>query len=141
MKDINQQILNFDYEQNFKNDDFYVSKSNKHIFDFLYKWPKWEKNLLNINGEKCSGKTHLVNIFLEKNKGIKIDSQKLNNNDLKKIKIYENIILEDLTKEIDEQLFFTLINIIEQDNKYLITTSKESIVEINFNLVSFLHLK
>ena len=134
MKYLNQQLLNFDHEQNFKYDDFFVSKSNKHIFDFLNKWPNWEKNLLNINGENFSGKTHLINIFLEKFKGIKINAKKFNNDDLKKIKIYENIILEDLTKEINEELFFTLINIIEQDNKYLIVTSKESIVEINFDL-------
>ena len=28
-----------------------------------------EKNILNISGEKFSGKTHLANIFLSKNKG------------------------------------------------------------------------
>ena len=134
MREFDQEIIKFDYEKNFKDDDFYVSKSNKHIFDFLNKWPNWEKNLLNINGENFSGKTHLINIFLEKFKGIKINAKKFNDDDLKKIKIYENIILEDLTREINEELFFTLINIIEQDNKYLIVTSKESIVEINFDL-------
>ena len=46
MKDLNQEIIKFDYDQNFKDDDFYVSKSNKHIFDLLNKWPKWEKNFL-----------------------------------------------------------------------------------------------
>ena len=59
--------------QNFKDDDFYVSKSNKHIFH-LNHWPKWEKNFLNISGEKFSGKTHLVNIFLKKFKGIKLNA-------------------------------------------------------------------
>ena len=32
MRDLNQQILKFDYDQNFKDQDFYVSKSNEHIF-------------------------------------------------------------------------------------------------------------
>ena len=32
MKTLNQQILNFDYEQNFKDQDFYVSKAtNTHL--------------------------------------------------------------------------------------------------------------
>ena len=95
MKDLNQQILKFDYEQNFKDDDFYVSKSNEHIFSFLNKWPKWEKNFINISGDKFSGKTHLINIFLKKFKAIKLNAKSLKNEDLKKIKIYENIILED----------------------------------------------
>ena len=135
MRDLNQQILKFNYEQNFKDDDFYVSKSNKHVFDLLNRWPKCEKNFLNISGEHYSGKTHLVNIFLEKFKGIKIDTKKFKNDDLGNLKIYQNIVLEDLTKDIDENLFFSLINIIEQDNKYLIITSKEPIVGINFHLV------
>ena len=134
MKDLNQEIIKFDYDQNFKDDDFYVSKSNKHIFDLLTKWPKWEKNFLNISGENFSGKTHLVNIFLKKFKGIKIESNLLNNDDLKKIKVYQNIVLENLNEDIDENLLFTLLNIIEQDNKYLIITSKKPIVELDFNL-------
>ena len=32
IKNLNQQILSFDYEQNFKNQDFYVSKSNVYSF-------------------------------------------------------------------------------------------------------------
>ena len=50
MKDINQQIIKFNYEQNFKDDDFYVSKSNEYIFNLINSWPKWEKNFLNISG-------------------------------------------------------------------------------------------
>ena len=39
MKNLNQQILNFDYEQNFKDQDFYVSKSNEYSFKLLNSWP------------------------------------------------------------------------------------------------------
>ena len=134
MKDLTQEIIKFDYDQNFKIEDFYVSKSNKHIFDFLNRWPNWEKNFLNISGESFSGKTHLVNIFLKKFKGIKIESNLLKNEDLKKIKIHQNIVIENLTTTIDENLFFTLCNIIDQDNKYLIVTSNQAIVNLEFGL-------
>jgi len=134
MRDLNQEIIKFDYDKNFRDDDFYVSKSNKHVYDLLNKWPKWEKNFLNISGENFSGKSHLVNIFLKKFKGIKIESNLLDNDFLKKIKIYENIVLENLSQKIDEKLFFTLCNTIEQDNKYLIVTSNKSIIDLDFNL-------
>ena len=134
MKEYNQEIIKFDYEKNFERKDFYVSKSNEHIFNLLNNWPKWEKNFLNISGEKFSGKTHLINIFLRKFNGIKLDSNFLKNDHLKEIKIYQNVIVENLTKEIDENLIYTLINIIDQDNKYLIITSEKPIVNINFNL-------
>ena len=130
----NQEIITFNYEQNFKDDDFYVSKSNKHIFDLLNNWPRWEKNFLNISGKKFSGKSHLVNIFLNKFKGIKFKAKLFNNDDLKQIKLHQNIVVEDLDKEIDEKLFYTLFNIIDQDNKYLIVTTIDPIVNFKFEL-------
>ncbi len=134
MKNLNQQILNFDFEQNFKDQDFYVSKSNEFSFKLFKNWPKWEKNFVNLIGENFSGKSHLVNIFLQNFKGIKISADKITHDFLKEIKIYENIIVEDLLENIDEKLLFTLINTIEQDNKYLIVTSTKSIVDFKFNL-------
>ena len=134
MKNSNQTIIKFDHEKNFKDDDFYVSKNNKHIFNLLNKWPNWEKNLLNISGENFSGKTHLINIFLKKFKGFKIDSNQLSDKKIDEIKIHQNIILEDLNQSINERLFYTLINTIEHDNKYLIVTSINSIVDIKFKL-------
>ena len=134
MKSLNQLLLDFDHKQNFKHDDFYVSKSNYYIFELINKWPKWEKNFLNINGEKYSGKTHLANIFINKFKGIKIDSKKLKNDNLQDIKIHQNIVLEDLDNALDEKLLYTLFNIIDQDNKFLLITSSKPITEIEFNL-------
>ena len=134
MINLNQLIIKFDYDQNFKDDDFYVSSSNKHIFTLLNQWPKWEKNFLNINGEKFSGKTHLINIFIKKFKGIKFDANLITDKDLKTIKIHENIILENLNEKIDEKLIYSLLNIIDLDNKFIIVTSEKPIVDINFKL-------
>ena len=134
MRDLDQTIIKFDYDKNFKNDDFYLSKSNKHVFDFLNIWPKWERNFVNITGEKLSGKTHLMNIFLHKNKGIKFEGKSLENEDLKRIKIYENIVIENLSSDVDEKLLYSLFNLIEQDNKFIIVTSIKPIVNITFDL-------
>ena len=134
MINLNQLIIKFDYEKNFKDDDFYVSSSNKHIFTLLNQWPRWEKKFLNINGEKFSGKTHLINIFIKKFKGIKFDANLLSDKDLKTIKIHENIILENLDKNINEKLIYSLLNIIDLDNKFIIITSEKPLVEIDFKL-------
>ena len=134
MKSLNQLLLDFDYEQNFRDDDFYVGKSNYYTFELINKWPKWEKNFLNISGEKFCGKTHLVNIFLKRFNGIKIESNLLNNESLNTIKPFQNIVLEDLNLNVDEKLIYTLFNIIDQDNKFLIITSTKPIVEVAFKL-------
>ena len=134
MNDTKQQIIKFDFDQNYKYEDFFISKSNKYVFDLLNKWPKWEKNFLNISGESFSGKTHLINIFLKKFKGIKFEANLFNDENLKDIKIHNNIILENLNDDVNEKLIYSLLNIIEQDNKYLLITSLEPIVKIRFKL-------
>ena len=134
MRDLNQLLLNFEQKQNFKDEDFYVSKSNYFAFELIKTWPKWEKNFLNIYGDNFSGKSHLSNIFIKKFKGIKIDANFLENKNLIEIKIHQNIILENLDKDINEVLVYSLFNIIDQDNKYLIINSREPINQIDFNL-------
>ena len=134
MKSLNQLLLDFDYEQNFKDDDFYVGKSNYYPFELINKWPQWEKNFLNISGDKFSGKTHLTNIFLKKFNGIRVESKVLNDENLREIKPYQNVVLENLNLDVNEKLIYTLFNIIDQDNKFLIITSSEPIAEINFRL-------
>ena len=120
MKSLNQLLLDFDYEQNFKDDDFYVGKSNYYPFELINKWPQWEKNFLNISGDKFSGKTHLTNIFLKKFSGIRVESKVLNDENLREIKPYQNVVLENLNLDVNEKLIYTLFNIIDQDNKFLI---------------------
>ena len=134
MKDLNQLLLDFQYEQNFRDDDFYVGKSNFYPFELINNWPKWEKNFLNISGEKFSGKTHLTNIFLKKFNGIRIESSLFTDENLKIIKPHQNIVLEDLDLNINEKLIYSLFNIIDQDNKFLIITSSEPVAEIDFRL-------
>ena len=134
MKNLNQLLLNFKYKQNFNYNDFYVSKSNYYAFKLVEKWPVWEKNILNIFGEKFSGKTHLANIFINKNKGIKVKDEEINEDIFKKFKLYENIIIDDYNNKCDEKLMYSIFNLVDQDNKYLIINSQNPINEINYNL-------
>ena len=134
MKNLKQNIIKFNYDKNFRNEDFYVSTSNKHILDLFNNWPNWEKNFINIIGENFSGKTHLINIFLKEKGGVIIESNQLNDENLVKIKNFKNIILENVDLNINEKLLYTLINIIDQEGKYLIITSNRPIVELNFEL-------
>ena len=134
MKNLNQLLLNFKNNQNFSYDDFYVSKSNYFAFQLIDKWPKWEKNIVNIHGERFCGKTHLSNIFLGKNKGLKVKENEINNEIYKKFKLYENIVIDDFKNKCDEKLMYSIFNLVDQSSKYLIINSKNPINEINFNL-------
>jgi len=134
MKEYNQLLLNLNGKQNFNSDDFYVSKSNFYAYKLIEKWPKWEKNILNIYGETCSGKTHLANIFKKKNKAKKISEKELTDDIFKELKLFENIILDDFNNSTEERILYSLFNLVDSDNKYLLINSKEAINEVNFSL-------
>ena len=134
MKNLNQLLFNFNYSQNFNYDDFFVSKSNYFAFQLIEKWPKWEKNILNISGEKFSGKSHLANIFCKKNRCIMITEEQLNDEILKKLKLHENIVLDNFDNLTEERLLYSLFNLVDHDNKYLLINSIKPINEINFDL-------
>ncbi len=134
MNKLNQTLLKFEQKQNFAYDDFFVSKCNYFAFSLIETWPKWEKNILNIYGEKYSGKSHLSEIFKKKNKAIIIKTDEINNEFFNKIRFHENIILDNMNYISDEKILYSLINFAEQYNKYLIINSINPINSINFSL-------
>ena len=134
MNKLNQTLLNFELEQNFAYDDYFVSKSNHFAFSLIESWPKWEKNILNIYGEKFSGKSHLSEIFKKKNKAIIIKKEEINEDFFNKIRFYENIILDNLDYLSNEKILYSIFNFVEQFNKYLIINSVRPINLVNFSL-------
>ena len=89
VKDLRQQLLNFEFSKSLSKNDFFVSESNFYAYSLLLSWPKWEKKIINIHGERYSGKTHLIEIFLKKNKGLIIDIKKFENYDLDELRFNE----------------------------------------------------
>ena len=137
MNDLNQLILKFDLKQNYKSEDFYVNKSNFFAYKLIEKWPRWEKNILNIFGEKYCGKTHLSNIFKKKHGAFKIQANEFESKNLKEFKIFENLILDDFSENVDEKLMYTLFNVADQDNKYIIINSLMPINQLSFKIEDF----
>ena len=134
MTDIDQLLLNFNQKKNFDKNNFYVTKSNFLAYEILNKWPRWEKNILNIHGEKYSGKTHLANIFKKKSKTKYILGNELNDEIFKELKLYESLILENFNNKIPERILYSFFNFIDQSNKYLLITSESAINEYKFEL-------
>ena len=134
MNKLNQTLLQFQLEQNFAYDDFFVSKCNYFAFNLIETWPKWEKNILNIYGEKFSGKSHLSEIFKKKNKAIIIKNDEINDKFFNKIRFHENIILDNLDYVEDENILYSVLNFVEQFNKFLIINSINPINSMDFSL-------
>ncbi len=134
VNDLRQQLLDFEFNKSLNKNDFFVSESNFYAYNLLLSWPNWEKKIINIYGEQYSGKTHLIEIFLEKNNGLIIDLKKLKNYDLDELRFNENIIVDNISHEIDENLFYSFIDTIEKYNKFLILTSNKPLNDLNLKL-------
>ena len=119
MSELNQLLLGFDYKTNFNEHDFYLSKSNSNAFNLINSWPNWNKKILNISGEKFSGKSHLANIFRLKSKAFLVKGNKIDNSIFKSLKLHESIIIDDFEECNQEEILYSIFNLIDQDINYL----------------------
>ena len=134
MSELDQKLLDFGISESFDENDYYVSKSNYFAKNILETWPQWEKKIVNLTGEKYSGKTHLSTIFKIKSNALYLRSKNIENSTLKNIKLSNSIIIEDLDDKFDETLLYSIFNLVEQDNKYLLISSNKPINTLNFSL-------
>ena len=134
MSELNQLLLELDYKTNFNEHDFYLSESNSNAFNLISRWPDWDKKILNISGEKFSGKSHLANIFKSKSKAFLIKGNDIDNSIFKNLKLYESIIIDDFEECGEEEILYSIFNLIDQDSKYMLINSLKPINEIKFNL-------
>ena len=138
MRELDQKLLDFGIAESFDEKDYYVSKSNYFAKNIIEAWPKWEKKIVNLAGEKYSGKTHLSHIFKKKSNALYLYSNNIEDKILKKIKLSNSIIIEDLEESFDEKLLYSIFNLVEQDNKYLLISSKKPIDTMKFTLPDLL---
>ena len=134
MNEQNQLLINFNLKKDYDEQDFYVSSSNKYAFNIINGWPKWLKRTVNLYGEQYSGKSHLSKIFETKTTCLNIKSINFTNEILLKFKTKQALIIENFNFNIPEKLLYSLINIVEQENKYLLITSLKPLNKFDFKL-------
>ena len=134
MNNKNQTLFDFKVSKNYLDQDYYLSSSNQDAYNLINSWPKWIKKTINLYGEKFSGKSHLASIFENKTNCIKVLSKNFSNETIKNFKIKQALIIEDFDKNFSENLLYAVLNMVEQENKYLLITSLKPINEFNFKL-------
>ena len=129
-----QLIFNFPFKKTYLSQDFYVSKNNFNAFKLIESWPQWPSRFINIFGQIGCGKTHLANILSSKINSLIISSQKIDENIINQFKTKECLIIDDFDNDIDENLLYSIINLANQDNKYLIISSPISLKRFKIEL-------
>ena len=129
-----QLIFNFPFKKTYLSQDFYVSKNNFNAFKLIESWPQWPSRFINIFGPIGCGKTHLANILSSKINSLIKSSKKIDENIINQFKTKECLIIDDFDNDIDENLLYSIINLANQDNKYLIISSPISLKKFKIKL-------
>ena len=132
---MSQLTFTFPFKKKYYEQDFYVSSNNFSAYRLIENWPNWPGKWVNIYGPRGCGKTHLSNILKKKINIVKIlDAASINNETISKVEKLDCIIIDNYNSNIDENIFYSILNQLKQLDRYVVINSLLPIKDVNFNL-------
>jgi len=131
---MSQLTFKFPFKTNYYEEDFYVSSNNFNAYKLVENCPNWVEKRLNIFGPKGCGKTHLANILTKKISSLFVKAENLNEKLLPEVKLKKCLIIDDYENNIEENLFYTILNQSYQLNQYIVINSVQPIKKIDVKL-------
>ncbi|MDC0628697.1 DNA replication protein [Pelagibacteraceae bacterium] len=132
---MSQLVFKFPFRTKYYEQDYYVSTNNFLTYQLIENWPNWPDKWVNIFGPKGCGKTHLSNILKKKLSDVLIlEAKNFNNEELSKLDKFKCLIIDNYSENIDEHLFYSLLNQSKQLNNYLVINSIIPIKDMKFKL-------
>ena len=132
---MSQLVFKFPFKTKYYEQDYYVSSNNFSAYRLIESWPNWPGKWVNIFGPKGCGKTHLSNILKKKINLIHIiDAKNVDNETISKFEKLDCLIIDNYEKNIDEKMFYSLLNQSKQSESYLLVNSTLPLGNIKFDL-------
>ena len=132
---MSQLVFKFPFKKKYYEQDYYVSSNNFSAYRLIESWPNWPDKWLNIFGPKGSGKTHLSNILKKKIKSAQIlNASDINNETILKFDQLDCLIIDNFEKNINEKIFYSILNQSKQLDAFLVINSFFPIKDIKFDL-------
>ena len=132
---MNQLVFKFPFKTKYYEQDYYVSSNNFSAYRLIESWPNWPDKWVNIFGPKGCGKTHLSNILKKKINSVQIlDASEIDNEIISKFEKLDCLIIENYKKNIDEKIFYSILNQSKQLDSYVVVNSILPIKNTKFEL-------
>ena len=132
---MDQLVFKFPFAKKYYEQDFFVSTNNFSAYKLIESWPTWPGKWLNIFGSSGSGKTHLAKILEKKIDKIKlIEAKNINNKTIQELNNFDCLIIDSYQNDIDEKLFYSILNQSKQLENYILINSTVSLKNIKFSL-------
>jgi len=133
---MSQLVFKFPFKVRYYKQDFYVSSNNFSAYKLIESWPNWPGKWLNVFGTSGSGKTHLSKILEKKIERMKlVDAKELNNKIIENLTNIDCLIIDNYQNNIDEKLFYSILNQSKQLDSFIVVNSIPSLKELNIKLV------
>ena len=130
-----QLVFKFPFKTKYFEQDFFVSKNNFSAYKLIESWPSWPSKWLNVFGDSGSGKTHLSKILEKKIGKVKIvEAKEVDNNLIDIIQKFECLIIDNYKNNIEEKLFYSLLNESKQLENYIMINSLKPLKNFSYAL-------
>ena len=119
-----QLALALPHAESFARDDFLAGASNQPALRLIERWPDWPDRALALIGPDGAGKSHLAAIWAEIAGARRVSARALGETDLPAALATGALVIEDAGAGLDERALFHLINLMRQQEAYILITAR-----------------
>ncbi len=119
-----QLALALPHAENFSRDDFLSGASNEAALGLMERWPDWPDRALALVGPAGAGKSHLAAIWADLAGARRVSARVLGETDLPGALATGALVVEDASAELDERALFHLLNLMRQEEGFVLITAQ-----------------
>jgi len=119
-----QLALALPHAESFAREDFLAGAPNEAALAMIERWPDWPDRVLALVGPEGAGKSHLAAIWAEIAGARRVSARALGETDLMAALATGALVIEDASAQLDERALFHLLNLIREEEAYLLITAR-----------------
>lgn len=119
-----QLALALPHAESYAREDFLGGDSNGSALKLIEQWPDWPDRVLALVGPEGAGKSHLAAIWAEIAGARRVSARALGETSLPAALATGALVVEDAGARFDERALFHLINLVRQEEAFLLITSR-----------------
>src|SRR5438876_3876659 len=119
-----QLALALPHSESFAREDFLAGASNKAAFGLIERWPDWPDRALALVGPEGAGKSHLAAIWADVAGARRVSARALGEINLPAALATGALVIEDAPARLDERSLFHLLNLMRQQEAYVLITAR-----------------
>jgi chromosomal replication initiation ATPase DnaA len=119
-----QLALALPHAESFAREDFLMGAPNQAALAMVERWPDWPDRALALIGPEGAGKSHLASIWAEIAGARRVSARALGETSLMAALATGALVIEDASARLDERALFHLLNLIREEEAFLLITAQ-----------------